>query len=73
MNPESTFELGEPLTVKQVAKLIGCSSWTVRQKLLPQGLPYFRNPPGGKLIFYRRQIVSWILQQQIQSKGGPTR
>jgi len=62
------WPLGEPLTVKQVAKLIGCSAWTVRQKLLPIGVPCFRSGPGGRLTFYRNQVVAWILKTQ--KKGG---
>jgi hypothetical protein len=59
--------LGIPLTIREVARLIGCSAWTVRQRHLPQGLPCFRSGPAGKLIFYRNQVVAWILRQQ---KGG---
>lgn len=59
--------LGVPLTIREVARLIGCSAWTVRQRHLPQGLPCFRSGPAGKLIFYRNQVVAWILRQQ---KGG---
>jgi hypothetical protein len=59
--------LGAPLSIRDVARLIGCSAWTVRQRHLPQGLPYFRSGPAGKLIFYRNQVVAWILRQQ---KGG---
>lgn len=62
--------LGAPLTIREVARLIGCSAWTVRQRHLPQGLPYFRSGSFGKLIFYRNQVVEWILQQQ---KGGKSR
>jgi len=61
--------LGEPLSIKQVAQLIGCSHWTVRQRHLPEGLPHFRAGASGKLIFYRDQVVRWILQKQ-QLKGG---
>lgn len=60
-------KLGTPLTIRQVARLIGCSAWTVRQRHLPQGLPCFRSGPAGKLIFYRNQVIAWILRQQ---KGG---
>lgn len=63
------LEIGEPLNVKQVAQLIGCSPWTVRQRHMPAGLPYFRAGASGKLIFYRDQVVRWILQKQ-QLKGG---
>jgi hypothetical protein len=60
--------LGEPLGVREAARLIGCSDWTVRHRHMPLGLPHFRSGPSGKLVFYRNQVVRWILQQQ--RKGG---
>ncbi len=60
--------LGVPLTIREVARLIGCSAWTVRQSYIPQGLPHLRSGPSGKLIFYRDQVVRWILEHQ--QKGG---
>lgn len=60
--------LGEPLTIREVAALLGCSAWTVRHAYLPKGLPYLRSGPLGKLIFYRTQVVEWILEHQ--RKGG---
>src|SRR5262249_15215225 len=33
--------LGIPLNITEVARLIGCSPWSVRQTLIPQGLPHF--------------------------------
>jgi hypothetical protein len=60
--------LGEPLSIRQVASLIGCSTWTVRQRYVPAGLPYLRLGPNGKLIFYKTQIIHWLLRQQ--QKGG---
>ena len=66
----SELELGEPLTITQVAKLIGCSPWTVRQRHMRSGLPHFRAGANGKLIFYRAQVVRWI---QAQQKGGKVR
>jgi len=60
--------LGHPRDLKQAAKLIGCSPWTVRQKLIPRGLPFFRSGASGKLIFYEAQIVRWIEIQQ--GRGG---
>ena len=57
-------ELGAPIGIAEVARLVGCSVWTVRQRLLPRGLPYFRSAPNGRLIFYRRQVVTWIVLQQ---------
>ena len=73
--PEATGNaqnaLGEPLSIKGAAAMMGCSAWTIRQRYIPQGLPHLRSGPAGKLIFYRHQIVRWILQQQFkQQKGG---
>ncbi len=61
-------KLGEPLGIREVAALIGCSPWTVRQTLVPRGIPFFRSGASGRLIFYRDQIERWIEQQQ----GGIT-
>jgi hypothetical protein len=60
--------LGEPLSIQQVADIIGCSPWTVRQRYMAVGLPHFRLGPNGKLIFYKNQIIRWLLMQQ--EKGG---
>jgi hypothetical protein len=60
--------LGEPLTIEEVARLLGCSPWTVRQKHMPKGLPRFRSGPHGRLIFYRNQVVLWILEKQKQQE-----
>jgi hypothetical protein len=62
--PGADDPLGEPLAIAQVARLLGCSPWTVRQKYLPQGLPCLRSGRQGKLIFYRNQITRWILLRQ---------
>jgi len=68
IRPSST--LGVPLDIRGVARLIGCSPWTVRQRLMPSGLPYFRSGASGKLIFYTDQVIRWIENQQ---KGGHKR
>lgn len=60
--------LGSPLGIREVAKLIGCSTWTVRQRYVPGGLPHFRSGPNSKLIFYKNQVIRWLLWQQ--EKGG---
>jgi len=60
--------LGPPIDLRQVAKLVGCSPWTVRQRLIPIGMPYFRSGASGKLIFYTHQIVMWIQRQQQRGK-----
>src|SRR6266849_1413900 len=67
--------LGEPLTIEEVAALLGCSPWTVRQRYLPQGLPHLRACTSGKLVFFREQVIGWILkrQQQQRQKGGQLR
>lgn len=67
-NPQASDALGEPLSIREVAQLIGCSDWTVRHRHMPKGLPHFRSGPAGKLVFYRNQVVRWILQQQ--KRGG---
>jgi hypothetical protein len=56
--------LGDALSIREVARLLGCSVWTVRQRCLPQGLPYFRVAHSGKLMFYRNQVIRWILEKQ---------
>ena len=63
----SGSELGAPLNVSEVAELIGCSPWTIRQTLIPRGLPHFRSRASGRLIFYRDQVIRWIEKQQ---QGG---
>ena len=60
--------LGEPLSTQEVARLIGCSPWTVRHRYLRAGLPHVRLAPQGKLIFYRNQVIQWLLTKQ--QKGG---
>src|SRR6202011_1706015 len=55
--------LGTPLDIRAVARLIGCSPWTVRQTAIPRGLPHFRFGASGRLIFYRDQIIRWIENQ----------
>ncbi|HET9285293.1 MAG TPA: helix-turn-helix domain-containing protein [Candidatus Angelobacter sp.] len=56
--------LGEPLTIAEVAEILGCSPWTIRQRYLPQGLPHLRATTEGKLVFFRAQIIRWILERQ---------
>ena len=70
LNSECSDALGEPLSIAEVARLVGCSVWTIRQRYLRQGIPYFRSGSRGKLIFYRNQIIQWLLEQQ---KGGNSR
>lgn len=67
-NPHLDDPLGDALTIREVAALLGCSPWTVRHSYLPRGLPYLRSGPLGKLTFYRAQVVRWILEHQ--RKGG---
>lgn len=60
----SECPLGGPLNIGDVAMLLGCSPWTVRQRYLPQGLPHLRASGSGKFVFFRRQVLDWILQRQ---------
>ena len=64
----ASARLGPPLSIREVAELIGCSPWTVRQTLIPRGLPHFRFKASGRLTFYRDQVIRWIESQQ--QKGG---
>lgn len=66
--PAPVDSLGDPVPIREVARMLGCSPWTVRQKHLPQGLPHFRSGPNGKLVFFRDQVIRWILS--CQQKGG---
>jgi excisionase family DNA binding protein len=65
----TAHSLGVPLCIEEAAELIGCSPWTVRQTLIPRGLPHFRFKANGRLIFYRDQVIRWIENQQ---QGGNT-
>lgn len=56
--------LGPPLSIREAAAVIGCSPWTIRQKLLPSGLPHFRVGRSGKLFFYKTQVIRWLMRQQ---------
>jgi hypothetical protein len=67
IHSQASSELGAPLNVSETAELIGCSPWTVRQTLIPRGLPHFRFKASGRLIFYRDQVIRWIEKQQ---QGG---
>jgi hypothetical protein len=64
--------LGDPMTIQEAAELLGCSAWTVRQRYLSQGLPHLRACASGKLVFFREQVIGWILKRQKQ-KGGTLR
>lgn len=61
--------LGAPLSIQEVAALLGCSAWTVRQRYLRQGLPHLQARPRGKLVFFREQVIAWIEKRQ-RLKGG---
>ena len=64
MHEQTDDPLGKPMTIQEIAALIGCSVWTVRQRHLRRGLPYFRIGESGKLVFYRKQVIQWILENQ---------
>ena len=69
-SPEGSQDgpLGEPMSVQEAARLIGCSVWTLRYRLLRQGLPHFRLSGSKKLVFYRKQVVAWILEKQREGR-----
>lgn len=63
--------LGRPLTLKQTARMIGCSPWTIRQKLIPKGLPHLQVRAKSRLIFYEKQIQAWIKKKQRRGRILP--
>jgi len=65
--------LGAPMDIAEVAALLGCSAWTVRQRYMRLGLPCLRTSATGKLVFFRGQVIDWILQRQKLQKGGTSR
>lgn len=60
--------LGSPLNIGQVAAMLGCSPWSIRNTWIPKGLPFFRSGASSRLIFFEAQVVRWIEHQQ--AKGG---
>lgn len=69
-NPPA-HDLGSPLSIEEVAELLGCSPWTVRQRYLRQGLPHLQASTRGKLIFFREQIIAWVEKRQRQKGALP--
>ena len=67
--PQVESALGEPMDIEDVAMLLGCSVWTVRQRYLPGGMPHLRASARGRFIFFREQVIDWILERQ-KTKGG---
>jgi len=65
----ATARLGQPFTIRQAAALIGVSCWTIRQTLMPQGLPHFRCARSGRLIFYEHLITAWVLKHMRGAKS----
>jgi hypothetical protein len=60
----ATSRLGKPIDIRQVADLVGCSPWSIRNTWIPRGLPHFRSGASSKLLFYTEQVVRWIENQQ---------
>ena len=63
----ATSPLGPPLNIRQVAAMLGCSAWTVRNAWIPRGLPHFRSGPNGRLTFFQNQVIRFVERQQ---QGG---
>ena len=68
--PSGPPPLGTPMNIAEVAALLGCSEWTIRQRYMPQGLPCLRASAKGKLVFFHKQVIDWILKRQLVRKGG---
>src|SRR5262245_1808297 len=67
--PQEESALGGPMDIEDVAMLLGCSVWTVRQRYLPGGLPHLRASARGRFIFFREQVIDWILERQKTKRG----
>jgi predicted site-specific integrase-resolvase len=52
------------MDIEDVAELLGCSVWTVRQRYLPAGLPHIRASVRGRFVFFQKQVTDWILKRQ---------
>ena len=63
-----TSPLGDAMDVDAVAGMLGCSPWTVRNRYLPLGLPHMRASARGRLVFFKTQVICWIVERQ--QKGG---
>lgn len=63
-NPTHSDPLGDAMGIAEVAEMLGCSAWTIRQRYMPQGLPYLRASETGRLVFFRNQVTRWIIQRQ---------
>ena len=59
--------LGVPMSIRQVAAVIGTSPWSIRQTWIPKGLPHVRAGVRGRFIFFEREVERWLIKQQ---KGG---
>lgn len=68
-NGHHSDALGEAMNIGDVATMLGCSPWTVRQTYLRQGLPHVRASAAGKIVFFKTQVIAWIIERQ-HKKGG---
>lgn len=58
----------EPLwTIKEVAGVFGVCEKTVRQTLIPAGLPYVR--PGKQYRFEPSEVQAFLNRQRQEAKG----
>ncbi len=60
----SSNPLGDAMDVDAVAEMLGCSPWTIRQTYLRQGLPHLRASARGQLVFFKNQVIRWIVTRQ---------
>lgn len=56
------------LTPKEVADMLGCSAWTVRELAKRKALPHYK--VGSRYLFTRASIEKWVTRQEKQSQGG---
>jgi len=60
----SSQDLGQPLTLRQVAAVLGVSPWSVRQTWLRLGLPFVRAGRRGRFIFFQKEVERFLRNLQ---------
>lgn len=53
------------LVAKEVAEILGCSEYSVRQKVRERKLPHYK--VGRRIFFTRSGIDSWMKEQEQSS------
>jgi len=52
-------------TAREVARYLGCSEQTIRDKTYRRNIPFVRIPGGG-VRFRKEQIDQWLIEQPVR-------